>query len=82
MDTTTPAREAPLPLSRSVISIAQLNHSFGSGELKKQVLHNITLTIEGGRNCDYDWAFWFRKNDAAYLDGRATFGAEQAVSKF
>lgn len=48
MNTTTlPYKDAP-SLSQSVISIAQLNHSFGSGELKKQVLHDITLTIEAG----------------------------------
>ncbi len=40
--------EVSLLLAPSVISIAQLNHSFGSGELKKQVLHNITLNIKAG----------------------------------
>ena len=48
MDTTTLTRRSPQSLSQSVISIAQLNHSFGSGELKKQVLHNITLNIKAG----------------------------------
>ncbi len=43
MDTTTLTHKSPQSLSQSVISIAQLSYSFGSGELKKQVLHNITL---------------------------------------
>ena len=48
MGTTTLTHKSPQSLSQSVISITQLNHSFGSGELQKQVLHNITLTIEAG----------------------------------
>ncbi len=48
MNATTLTHKSPQSLSQSVISIAQLSHSFGSGELKKQVLHNITLTIEAG----------------------------------
>ncbi|MEL6470930.1 MAG: DevA family ABC transporter ATP-binding protein [Cyanobacteria bacterium J06623_4] len=34
--------------TQSVISVARLNHSFGSGELKKQVLYDINLEIEAG----------------------------------
>lgn len=48
MNTTTLAPEVSQSIAPAVISITQLNHSFGSGELKKQVLHNITLTIKAG----------------------------------
>lgn len=34
---------------QSVIEISSLNHYFGKGSLKKQVLSNINLKIEGGK---------------------------------
>jgi putative ABC transport system ATP-binding protein len=37
-----------IPQTESVIAIAQLAHYFGSGDLRKQVLHDITLTIKSG----------------------------------
>ncbi|MEL6161170.1 MAG: DevA family ABC transporter ATP-binding protein [Cyanobacteria bacterium J06623_5] len=48
MDTAKRPFQSSPPQAQSVISIAQLNHSFGSGELKKQVLHGINLEIEAG----------------------------------
>ena len=35
-------------LVKSVIDIQNLNYSFGSGHLKKQILFNINLTINAG----------------------------------
>ncbi|MFM7372858.1 MAG: ATP-binding cassette domain-containing protein, partial [Sphaerospermopsis kisseleviana] len=35
-------------LDKPVISIQKLNHFFGSGQLRKQVLFNINLTINTG----------------------------------
>ena len=32
----------------AVVSVAHLNHRFGTGELQKQVLHNITLDVQAG----------------------------------
>jgi putative ABC transport system ATP-binding protein len=34
--------------SESVVAIDSLNHYFGKGQLKKQVLSNINLTIDRG----------------------------------
>ena len=38
----------PSTTAKDVIAIAQLNHTFGEGALKKQVLHDITLNIAAG----------------------------------
>ncbi|MEL6901726.1 MAG: DevA family ABC transporter ATP-binding protein [Cyanobacteria bacterium J06606_4] len=48
MNTATYHPRSNAPRTQAVISVAQLNHSFGSGELKKQVLYDINLEIEAG----------------------------------
>ena len=48
MNTATYHSRSNAPRTQAVISVAQLNHSFGSGELKKQVLYDINLEIEAG----------------------------------
>ena len=48
MNTSTLEKYTPAAPATPVISVAHLNHSFGSGELRKQVLHDISLDIAAG----------------------------------